>query len=716
MAEPGQALELMLAESGTFDNCEDNASLSWRRPEFADWEFVVGSNVYKVHKAVLGAGPRKSEFFKAAFNDSYGKSSSDLSNLLPGRCWPHFEEVLDFIYEDKFEPHAENIVPMFKLGHVLRIRKLCEVSVGGMKSLLNQNSARVFLAHALELSPGLEHVASAAYSTIAPHMEDHYEPADFEVFPLEVFVALLSHERLRATESTKSNLVAYFLRRHPDISYTDFVELVQHVSTPAPEDLLVLLGKSCELQHQESMESSLRIAAHCFDQLRFEDICALTNHEVICRLLDSDNLCTDHEDMVFNVILKYTEFRSSELAEAAITELWSCCRFAWLSPMQLELAQQHARVPREPLELGMLASIFRLRSDSSSQMDTFLARCDQSKPSAARRLRQRLGSLPSAPSSLVVDVIAGKESLSFSWAPASSPMRDPITEYVLEIDDGDGGDFREIYRGARTTFTAGGLKPTVQHRSRVKAGNLRGFGPCTVPVVSGPVQSRPGIHLRFQFPFDTSGLFYYLGTNAGRQSWVNPAAAGQVVVSSSGWKNGKSVIVVENKPTRTGNYTRNDPCSWVAVDIGPGRALRCDHYCFRSDNAGREKLRNWELQASLDGASWTVLRRHEQDTSLSDTINSEAAWPVNETPVAYRYFRILQFGPNSEPGANKHTLACTGFELYGILMNSTQILSPGVPFVVAASEEASNSTEECSRTDIVAGESPTETVEDIKTM
>ena len=39
-------------------------------------------------------------------------------------------------------------------SHLFFVEKLCEVAVGAMKNLLNQHSARVFLAHALELSPG----------------------------------------------------------------------------------------------------------------------------------------------------------------------------------------------------------------------------------------------------------------------------------------------------------------------------------------------------------------------------------------------------------------------------------------------------------------------------------------------------------------------------------------------------------------------------------
>ena len=110
-------------------------------------------------------------------------------------------------------------------------------------------------------------------------------------------------------------------------------------------------------------------------------------------------------------------------------------------------------------------------------------------------------------------------------------------------------------------------------------------------------------------------------------------------------------------------FTYNATDSWMAVDLGEGRALVPDHYCLRSDGYSRHhKLRNWELQGSLDGTTWQTLRRHENDTSLAVVSMSTAAWPVHAGGQGYRHFRIFQTGQTS---TGDHLLNCAGIELYG---------------------------------------------------
>ena len=111
------------------------------------------------------------------------------------------------------------------------------------------------------------------------------------------------------------------------------------------------------------------------------------------------------------------------------------------------------------------------------------------------------------------------------------------------------------------------------------------------------------------------------------------------------------------------NCTGNAPQSWLAVDLGEGRSLVVDHYCLRSDNRSDHKLRNWELQGSLDGQTWQTLRAHQNDMSLSSQPMSAAAWPVDARAQAFRHFRIQQMNVNSS--GNRHELTCAGIELYG---------------------------------------------------
>jgi hypothetical protein len=75
-------------------------------------------------------------------------------------------------------------------------------------------------------------------------------------------------------------------------------------------------------------------------------------------------------------------------------------------------------------------------------------------------------------------------------------------------------------------------------------------------------------------------------------------------------------------------------------------------------------VRTWDLQGSVDGKHWVVLRRHTQDISMTDKFATHT-WPVTlEKPQEFRFFRILQTGRNS---SNHNFLVLSGVEFYGDL-------------------------------------------------
>ena len=169
---------------------------------------------------------------------------------------------------------------------------------------------------------------------------------------------------------------------------------------------------------------------------------------------------------------------------------------------------------------------------------------------------------------------------------------------------------------------------------------------------------------RFESAFDTNGILHYIGTRGGTVAYRNPHELGEVVSSSSSSVVGGSAprFVQHAHATPVMQFTDNTPQSWMAVDLGEGRSLVVDHYCLRSDCFPGHKLRNWELQGSLDGQTWQTLRIHLSDTSLPLQAMRTAAWPVDAGAQAFRHFRIAQTGVNSFGIPH---LMCAGIELYG---------------------------------------------------
>ena len=190
----------------------------------------------------------------------------------------------------------------------------------------------------------------------------------------------------------------------------------------------------------------------------------------------------------------------------------------------------------------------------------------------------------------------------------------------------------------------------------------------------GPrVGRRRGFGLTFVFssPFDTNGVLYHIATDGGKRAYSNPHEAGNVKVTVSKpfnptyghmWKPRHFVQHTHGAPVD--NVTASEADSWMAVDLGEGRALIADHYCLRSDQNPSYTLRHWDLQGSNDDQVWTTIRRHVNDTSLSIASMSVAAWPIDQAgdAIAYRHFRIQQTGNNSR--GSKY-LTCAGIELYG---------------------------------------------------
>ena len=172
----------------------------------------------------------------------------------------------------------------------------------------------------------------------------------------------------------------------------------------------------------------------------------------------------------------------------------------------------------------------------------------------------------------------------------------------------------------------------------------------------------------FEEAFDKKGVLYHLATHGSTSAYSNPHSSNRVVASLSSIGNS---VVPNGCPTRfvqgpshdgQYNYTNNEANSWMAVDLK--RHLAPSHYCLRSEKQSC-RLRNWQLEGSKDGASWTCLREHVNDSSLAATPFSVAAWPIDNAAAAhFRHFRILQTGPNS---SGHYQLMCAGIEVYGRL-------------------------------------------------
>ncbi|XP_043929755.1 E3 ubiquitin-protein ligase HECTD1 isoform X1 [Protopterus annectens] len=173
---------------------------------------------------------------------------------------------------------------------------------------------------------------------------------------------------------------------------------------------------------------------------------------------------------------------------------------------------------------------------------------------------------------------------------------------------------------------------------------------------------------RHQHDFDENGIIYWIGTNAKTAyEWVNPAAYGLVVVTSSEGRNlpyGRLEDILSRDSSALNCHTNDDKNAWFAIDLGLW--IIPSAYTLRHARGyGRSALRNWVFQVSKDGQNWTTLYTHADDSSLNEP-GSTATWPLDppkDEKQGWRHIRIKQMGKNAS--GQTHYLSLSGFELYG---------------------------------------------------
>eukprot|EP00668_Euglena_longa_P001599 GGOE01001888.1.p1 GENE.GGOE01001888.1~~GGOE01001888.1.p1 ORF type:complete len:578 (-),score=131.73 GGOE01001888.1:134-1867(-) len=181
------------------------------------------------------------------------------------------------------------------------------------------------------------------------------------------------------------------------------------------------------------------------------------------------------------------------------------------------------------------------------------------------------------------------------------------------------------------------------------------------------------------------GILYYLGCHYGAQAWQNPAQMLDRrlldVRTSSSYGPGKAADVAT---AYVGYFISQDqPASWIEFDFGHHLVIpKC--YSFASNHPMYAGFypRHWEFQGSLDGKTWTCLRRHVNDTTLN-RFHPVGYWLLegpkgkekDTNKTFYRYLRILQTGPNS---FSTNELQLSSFEVYGqlIFLSHEQPLPP----------------------------------------
>lgn len=129
---------------------------------------------------------------------------------------------------------------------------------------------------------------------------------------------------------------------------------------------------------------------------------------------------------------------------------------------------------------------------------------------------------PGQPSSPWLEGKIRTAGFAVSWGPPSDSGGSEITAYLLHVDDGKGGEFREVYRGLECEYTFSNLSPGHLYRIRLAAVSEGGTsdwsrvtkirtlpvapGPANPPLLSKPHKAQPNsLDLRWDPPSYNGG-------------------------------------------------------------------------------------------------------------------------------------------------------------------------------------------------------------------
>jgi hypothetical protein len=341
-----------------------------------------------------------------------------------------------------------------------------------------------------------------------------------------------------------------------------------------------------------------------------------------------------------------------------------------------------------PLEVGLLAS------KTMAQLRAAATQVVPATPAAAARI-----DFVTVPADLDRVLHEAGRLVHFGYGPCSTLTR-PGTARALTSSDFEAGvvtastkaGVRRTTGGDRVRAWLVGLGPqevrlavAVTDRQdgtsalvypRVPApGKYRLFAEVNEGEVAGTPLDVEGIsvvaaQLRYTGPgcYDNRGLFYWLGTARGTRAWQNPHDSGalHVTLSSVGSGSVNRLVANLNVYPDSGYYlhTSNQPNSWMAVALRDGVRVRPTGYVVSTDGVGASGnclLRNWQLQGSVDGQTWTTLRTHTDDGTLTQRTVS-GYWPIEGANAYYAHVRLLQTGANS---SGDNYLMATSLEVYG---------------------------------------------------
>jgi len=187
-----------------------------------------------------------------------------------------------------------------------------------------------------------------------------------------------------------------------------------------------------------------------------------------------------------------------------------------------------------------------------------------------------------------------------------------------------------------------------------------------IPKIAGfPARLRrpPGTLLAATARFeDNSGIVYWIGTNEAKGTYTNPATSGGINITMSSTGGSASTALFDRNYTGSAveNSYGREPQPWIMCEFRRYRIRPTAYFLAQEQD---HYVRNWRMEGSDDGATFTVIREHTNDATLH-TSNRWAFFDL-KSPAFFRFIRLILTGPGHNGSAN---FDITEMEFYGYVV------------------------------------------------
>ncbi|EGC35433.1 hypothetical protein DICPUDRAFT_16127, partial [Dictyostelium purpureum] len=576
--------------------------------KYTDVKLICNSIEYPTHRIILA---NSSEFFSRLLLSNFKESQQNIIELRQPDPFNVFPAVLDFMYDGIIYLSPENVIPLLAMSDHYLIRDLQNLCTQFLDQNLHRENVLTILKYSIEFH--FETITERCITIIAKNFTFVCEQLINKNKPCN------NNNNNNKNNNNNNNLSDN--NSNNNLIYCDFSFL-------PPSIFYKILDHSYLVVKSEY--TLYRIVLNFIENF-FDD-------------QDKDEITLD------------TEITDN----LKVSDLMSQIRYIWMTYDQLALVTKNPLIPKEILFETLLERLKKFESKPSLtiQKSSIINNNNNNNNNTNNNNNNNINVSNSANKTLSVSPTkstnkSSSSSITISAPLSSSPSSSSTASSFIQPNKNGLPASASSSSASSSSASSSSSLSQQQQQSQPDKSILRRYQP-------RPPQS---ILFEYQYDFDYKGIIFWISTDGNKEKWSNPHLTSKIKITSSSVDKGNLHDIVEITPNAF--WTKDVPASWVMIDVGPNRSVVPHYYTIRHGLSFKsDSLRTWDFQGSTNGEQWTVLKRHTNDLSLNFKYATHS-WPITGCETAYRYFRILQTGKNSN---NRNFLVIGGIEIYGELL------------------------------------------------